>query len=687
MSRALGFALTAMLLVPAPALAAPTERSREVLLVYRDDDDALLQGSSEPRAIEVVLNHLGLVVRYHNLALGLPDPALTRRVRGVVAWLDSDGVPGAQAYAEWLAARLDARQPLVLLGGLGILFDAKTGTATPRKVWTRVTEGLGLDYDGAFVGATGSVHADPSVKPPAFERPWVEPAPLYQQARSTDPANRVFLRLRRSDTGATSDQGLIGPRGAVVIGAPYVFHLNPFTYHLQWRLDPFAFLSEALHTSGEPKPDPTTVNGRRVFFAHIDGDGFANVANRPGRPLAAEVVRDDVLAQTTLPTTVSLIAREVQGKPTLEAIARSIFKRANVEPASHSFTHPFDWRRKSTARLGATSDVSASTTYGDPNAQGVQALTPEHEIDDSFRYIQTLVPAGKQVQTMLWSGATNPTAAYHARVAALGAVNLNGGDAKIDPKFPSYADLSPFGRHVGPYLQVYTGTANENLFTNLWTGPFDGQRDAIRTFEFQESPRRMAATNIYYHFYAGDRLAGAKALRELYQWAEARPHTPIWALEYARIVEGFDRAQLATEGDGVWSLRDLGACRTVRFDAEPRVPDLRLSRAVAGWNRANGSLYVHLSAADARVVLGPEGGGPRLSNANARLLRWDAAERRLAAEFEGPVALEATLAGLPPGARPKLTGAFRPQGPGVVAADGTWTIVAPPGRHACTLQW
>lgn len=53
----------------------------------------------------------------------------------------------------------------------------------------------------------------------------------------------------------------------------------------RWAIDPPSFLQRALALPPMPVPDATTENGRRLFFAHIDGDGFASRAEflSPGR--------------------------------------------------------------------------------------------------------------------------------------------------------------------------------------------------------------------------------------------------------------------------------------------------------------------------------------------------------------------------------------------------------------------
>ena len=116
------------------------------------------------------------------------------------------------------------------------------------------------------------------------------------------------------------------------------------------RIDPFAFLTSSLQLPAIPAPDVTTENGRRLFFSHIDGDGFPSLSESPGNPPAGDVLLKEILEKYRVPTTMSVIEAETspQGlypkmSQQLEAIARRIFRLSHVEIASHTYTHPFRW--------------------------------------------------------------------------------------------------------------------------------------------------------------------------------------------------------------------------------------------------------------------------------------------------------------------------------------------------------
>lgn len=661
-------ALSLVALVPGPALATgPAAPSREVIVLYHEAGQGpeVLRGESVYTATETALNHMGLIARFHDVATGLPDAALTARARGAIALVEAP-VGDAAATARWVAERLEAGRPVALLAGTAFLRETADGANADTAAYDRVMAAFGARE----VEAPAALTAQPGPHG-AFEAGW--PSPVTQTVFEGGDGLEALWRL--PDGRALA---LAGPRGALTVGLDAVREVNPLTFRRRWRVDPFWLVDRVFRRPGEPALDTTTLAGRRVFYAHVDGDGFANRAIRQGAPLSAEVVRDEVLRRTPLPTTVSIVAKEIAGHARHEAIARSIFALPNVQAASHSYNHPHDWAHGTLTAGGAT----------DGAAEGVRTiatvLEPTREIDESIRYVQTLLPPGRRVEAMLWSGQTNPGEAFLARAAALGVANLNGGDATLDRHRPSVANLAPLARQVGPYLQVYASAANENLFTNLWTGPFDGQLEALDLFRFADSPRRLAPVNLYYHFYAAERLAGLRALQMIYRWAEQQPLCYVTASRYARMVEGFYAGSVREATPGTWVVSGAGACRTLRFDHEARTPNLAASRGVAGYNRANGALYVHLAGPDATVVLTdrPAGPLPHLVESSAPVAAWTARGRAITASLEAEAPARLTLAGFGAAQAVKVGGSGHR-----ADAAGRLTLSVPAGRRSLEVSW
>ena len=71
---------------------------------------------------------------------------------------------------------------------------------------------------------------------------------------------------------------------------------------VHWIVDPYAFLARALGMpEGVPMPDVTSEGGKRLWFAHIDGDALPSWAEVPGRHLGAEMIRERILERYPLP--------------------------------------------------------------------------------------------------------------------------------------------------------------------------------------------------------------------------------------------------------------------------------------------------------------------------------------------------------------------------------------------------
>ena len=219
--------------------------------------------------------------------------------------------------------------------------------------------------------------------------------------------------------------------------------------------DPFKFLSKIWPADDFPVPDPTTRDGLRAFFSHIDGDGFASLSNLKRDMTCAAVVRDEILKSYPLPVTVSIVEAntravevglEVKDKPLYEEQAREIFALPNVQAASHSYSHPYSWIKDDPDSVGlyATENL---ILHGSEN---YAAIDYEREIAGSTSYIEReLLPDGKKVEIMLWSGNCRPPAEALAIVRRMGIENMNGGDTITTKHHPSLATVAPWYRCRG----------------------------------------------------------------------------------------------------------------------------------------------------------------------------------------------------------------------------------------------
>jgi hypothetical protein len=637
---------------PARAVAAapggPGELPRYVLALYKSSE--IYNDVEGPRPVtattseihswaQMPLNWLGLMVEYHDIDRGLPDERAMSRYRGVVTWFQTEEMAAPLEYLRWLGAQMRAGRRVVILGYLGALRDRGTLRTIDLAAVNEALAPSGLEFRGNWTGNQQVIELrskDPRMM--EFERRLPPGLPYYQQVVSRRRDTRAHLVLARRDLpDSESDLVVTGPWGGFA-AAEYVRFQFPGESGTQWWIDPFAFFREALGVGDWPRPDTTTLCGRRIFYSHIDGDGLRNRSEvRPGAS-SGRVILDEVLSRYGLPTSVSVVVAEVEptllGSPEFHELARAIYTLPNVEAGSHSYTHPLDWVRHS------RSFELAQVPY-----------SVERETAGSIRYIEErLLPPGKRVRLFQWSGSTRVTEEAVAILDRLGVPNINGGDTMRDRRWPSYTRVAPLMRQVGRHWQTYTSASNENLYTKLWTGPFYGFRNVIETFENTERPRRVAPVNVYYHYYSGERIASLAALRYVHEWVTRQPLARLFTSEYLAIVEGFRSARISRTAEG-WRIWDHGALRTVRFDDTRAHVDLARSQGVLGFLHHQGALYVHLAGPEpAFVVLGDRPPAePYLTQASHRVTAWTRRATHVAARLSGIGPKEIEIGGLEAG--------------------------------------
>jgi hypothetical protein len=645
---ALGAAGRPALAAPAAPASAPGELPRYVLALYKSGEFSNDVDGRRPKTAtrnevhswaQMPLNWLGLMVEYHDIDRGLPDERTMSRYRGVITWFQTEDMAAPLDYLRWLGAQIRAGRRVVILEYLGALRDPRTLRTVDLAAANEALAPSGLEFLGNWTGNQKVIELrrkDPKMM--EFERSFPPGLPAYQQIRARRADSRTHLVLARRDLPDSESQVVVtGPWGGFA-AAGYVRFQFPGESGAQWWLDPFAFFREALGIGDWPRPDTTTQGGRRICYSHIDGDGLRNRSEVRAGASSGQVLLEEILARYGLPTSVSVVVAEVEptllGSPEFQELARAIFRLPNVEAGSHSYTHPLDWEKRT------RSFTLASIPY-----------SVETETAGSIRYIEErLLPPGKRVRLFQWSGSTRVSEEAIAVLARLGVPNINGGDTMRDREWPSYTRVAPLMRQVGRQWQTYTSASNENLYTNLWSGPFYGYRHVVETFENTEKPRRVAPVNLYYHFYSAERVASLTSLRHVHDWVARQPLARLFTSEYLAIVAGFRTARIARAEPG-WRVWDHGALRTVRFDDTRAGVDLARSRGVLGFVHHQGALYVHLAGPEpALIVLGDRAPQtPYLVQASHRVTAWAHEAARVAVSLSGMGPKLVELAGLPAG--------------------------------------
>lgn len=652
---------------PTPLPAGVTRHKRKVLAFYQRQFKELPDLNSVHQSAETVLNYLGLVVEYRAVEDPLPSDLEMEQYRGIVVWFNSGEMTQARAFDAWLRRQIAQGRRIAMLGTYAATYESQDkGFVDPGPTFAA----LGLRYRSLGQKPTVSQRelaafnagrrgkeiklADPRMT--GFERPFnledkdVAGWPLIT---SVGPENKVYLTL--SDSEGDSDLVVLTPHGGIAMGPASIYLRPGKPFRLSegqaviksaeaearggapWRIDPYLFFSQALQTDSLPKPDFTTLNGARITYSHIDGDAFGGISLIDRNSLNGAMMERRMLRELKLPVTVSFVTDDIEKKQNAHywqelEVARSILALPNVEPASHTANHPFEWVKGDMVSFQEGKVVRTE-------------IDLEREIRHSVDFIDRLLaPPEKRCEILLWTGRCNPPAEAVALTRQLGLVNMNGGETVYDAEHPYVAGILPVSRQVGEETQVHVSAAGDFHYTGSWTRDYDGMKNLAWFFEHTESPRRLRALNVYYHFYLAERQPGLDGLNVAYADILRRDAAPMYASDYARVIGDFLVTELGHTAAGDIYVRNQGALRTLRFDAAEGEVDVAASRGVLGSSRHNGSLYVHLDEATEHTIVfarAPLKKVPELTYFTHYAEKWSADPEMVSfrAQGQGPVLL------------------------------------------------
>ncbi len=610
---------------------------RDILALYDSRHEPTAAASRLHRLAELPLNWLGYKLVFVDVNGALPSGEELSRFRGAVSWL-IEPMADPRRYLSWLDAATGKGLRLACLAELAPN-EPPGSDDTVARIFAR----LGLKAADQYVNVTHkakitTINADMA----GFERKIDKALPGFRIVEAISAAARVHLAATVPGPEGDVTAVLIStsPAGGYV-SDEFTIYYDATTDKVRWIVNPFLFFKQALGEERFPVPDVTTLNGRRMYFSHIDGDGWNNISEiesfREAQVSTADVIRREAIEPyPDLPVTVGLIAgdavAELGGMETARDSARRIYALKQVEVASHTYTHPFSWAffenydraaelalvdkvahpvltlmdrfRGLLYKVAGKSELAASNeryvagSADLPRSYMKEPFDLEKEIRRAIEITESLAPAGKKVGIYLWSGDTEAFegALRQARVA--GVKSMNGGDSRFDAEFPSIYYVPAISRPVGQERQIYAVNSNENTYTNYWHGPYYGQFLLEQTLKNTDSPRRIKAFNLYYHMYSGEKPASLAAIKHFLELARNSHVIPVKASEYAGIAESFFEAEIEQVDAMTWTVRKRGSLQTVRFDdADNLDVDYTKSLGVIGANRHEGSLYVALDQA------------------------------------------------------------------------------------------
>ena len=321
---------------------------REILALYDGRYESQPHLTRIHRFAEMPLNWLGFKVAYHDVRQPMPEMAEIQRYRGILTWF-LEPMRNAEQVARWLDRATQTSLRYVVVGEIAPGADL-TAIPTLQRIYAR----LGLEFTGGSddLGFTARVVGKDDVML-GFERPLdrILTAFPFLVAKPNEATSHLKLSCSRHGKTITSDVITTSAKGAAAVYDFTIFY-ETTTDRSRWIVNPFLLFKRGFGDERFPIPDVTTLAGRRMYFSHIDGDGWNNLTEvepyRARQLTAAEVIAEHAIAAyPDLPVSVGLIAGDAlplfAGTTASRRVARRLFAMPQVEVASHTHTHPFNW--------------------------------------------------------------------------------------------------------------------------------------------------------------------------------------------------------------------------------------------------------------------------------------------------------------------------------------------------------
>jgi hypothetical protein len=514
-----------------------------------------------------VLEYMGYIEKLHDINSGLPKIKDMQQYAGVIIWLQ-DFVQNPYELMAWIQKLKKANIKVAFANNFGFNPDNSLLQSLGIEIQNIEKIKNKIKYQNEIMGY--------EIDPP-FSVSTVE-----IQTKSKEP----LLTYEYKD-GSTSTPAAITSWGGYAVEEAFMVNINEENI---WVVDPFEFFRKSLNLKELLVPDVTTENGKRLLFTHIDGDGIMNLVEGNFGHYSGDVILNKILKVYKIPHSVSVIGSEIYKEglypkisPELIKIVRDIYKQENVEPATHTFTHPFFWEKI------INNNLDQAYRLKPKNYQ----FSLDKEIKGELQRLNKNFSPKHKAKVVFWSGDCAPRVNALSHIYKEDILNINGGDTTISTTAPWLSLIAPLGLQRDDYTQVYTGAQNENVFTNDWLGPFWGFKRVVQTFKLTDSPRRFKPIDIYYHIYSGSKKASLKALEYVFDWAIKQDSMPIFTSEYIPKVMDFYTVSMANKKSS-WLVSGMKSLKTLRVEKENTGVDLKNSSSVLGVKHFEKHTYVSL---------------------------------------------------------------------------------------------
>ncbi|MDF1884492.1 hypothetical protein JHD49_11125, partial [Sulfurimonas sp. SAG-AH-194-C21] len=514
-----------------------------------------------------IFEYMGYIQHFHDISKGFPKVESMEHYAGVLIWLHSY-YKYPQKMMKWINALRAKGIKLAFVGNFGALPTNK------------LLKPLGIEVQKHTLSKEKIVYQDPMM---GYE---LEPSMSLSSLNITVNDAKPLLKYKMRN-GTYSTLAAITQWGGYALQEACISTIGGDNL---WVINPFKFFKEALGLKNLVVPDVTTHNGKRLLFTHIDGDGIMNRVEGDFGYYSGDVILNKILKVYKIPHSISFIGSEISPNglypkisSALMKIAKEMYALDNVEPASHTYSHPFFWKKIKNNTL----DKAYRLKPKDYN------FSLQNELSGSLEFLTNRLDPKREAKTVFWSGdcmIQNNALEY---VYKNNILNINGGDTTITDLRPWLSAIAPMGLKRDEYVQVFTGAQNENTFTNNWLGPYWGYKRVVQTFELTNEPLRLKPIDIYYHIYSGSKEASLRAVEYVLDWALKEDVMPIYTSEYIPKVMDYYEVSIANEGTD-WLLSGLKDLKTLRTDGEMLEVNLETSSSVIGVKKEKDITYISL---------------------------------------------------------------------------------------------
>jgi len=546
---------------------------REILtLINENTYDKIFSSAHQLGALP--LEYQGYIQKLYNIDKHkLPSMQRMQRYGGVIIWLDTN-YKKPQELIKWIL-NLQHYGIKVLFAGNFAIADLQNLLAL--GIYPDNTQQKNNTFQIVTQNSMMAYEISPSINP---------------QDPPVDILQGEALYRIENQKGVKSTYAAIMPWGGFALDSAFNLEIQQDRL---WAINPFEFFKKALDLKDIPIADTTTASGKRILISHIDGDGIINKVEWNQQLFSGDTIYSDILSHYKIPISVSVIGAEINTNglypklaPQLQKIVKKIFSLPNVEPATHTFTHPFFWDKIKDGNLDSQYRLKP---------KGYK-FSLDYETKGMLEEINTkLIPKNKEPKatTVFWSGDCRPPANILRYVYKNKILNINGGDTYITNLHPWLSYIAPMGLERQAYYQIYTGAQNENVYTNEWLGPFWGYKKVVQTFKLTDKPKRFKPIDIYYHLYSGSKKASLNALKYVYDWAISQEVTPLFTSEYIKKVMDYYEISIEVKKENTFYVAGLKNLKTLRFTKMHHDIFPQINKDILGYNSYNDELYLHLA--------------------------------------------------------------------------------------------